>query len=77
MCVCVCIYGTKIVTIGESARQNTGFCSRTHRSGMETLLEALGRSVEQSQPPENLRKMAMENDRGEELGPGPATLRPS
>ena len=38
--------------------------------------EALGRSAEQSQPPENLRKMAMENDRGEELGPSPATLRP-
>ena len=56
--------------------QNTNACSRTHKSEMETLPEALGRSAEQSQPPENLRRMAMENDRGEELGPSPAALRP-
>ena len=43
---------------------------------METLPEALGRSAEQSQPPENLRRMAMENDKGEELGPSLAALRP-
>ena len=36
---------------------------------MEALPEALGHSAEQSQPPENLRKMVMENDRGEELDP--------
>ena len=59
----------KTVAISKPARQNTGVCSRTQRNEMETLPEALGRSTEQSQPPENLRKMAMENDRGEELGP--------
>ena len=43
---------------------------------METLPEALGRSAEQSQPPENLRKVAMKNDRGEELGPNLVALCP-
>ena len=43
---------------------------------MEALPEALGHSAEQSQPPENLRKTAMENERGEELDPSPAAPRP-
>ena len=43
---------------------------------METLPEALGHSAEQSQPLETLRKMAMENDRGEGLGSSLAALRP-
>ena len=44
---------------------------------METLPEAHRHSAEQSQPPENLHRMAMENDRGEELGSSPTTLIPS
>ena len=36
---------------------------------MEILPKAHGRSTEQNQPPENLRKKAMENDREEEFGP--------
>ena len=50
--------------------------THTQKSEMETLPEAHGRSTEQSQPPENLRKMAMESGRGEGLGPSPAALRP-
>ena len=40
--------------------QNTDACSRTQKSEMETLPEALGCSVEQSQPPENLHRTTME-----------------
>ena len=64
--VYICIR-IKTVTTGKPVRQNTGACSRAQRSEMETLPEALGRSAEQSRPPENLRRTAMENDRGEEL----------
>ena len=48
------------VTTDKPARQNTDACSRTQKSEMETLSEALGRSAEQSQPPENLHRTAME-----------------
>ena len=43
---------------------------------MEVLPEAHGRSSEQHEPLENLRKEAMENDRGEAFGYGSTTLRP-
>ena len=46
----------KTVAISKPARQNTGVCSRTQRSEIEILPEALGLSAEQSQPPENLCK---------------------
>ena len=42
----------------------------------EVLPEAHGRSTEQHEPPENLQKKAMENDRGEAFGYGPTALRP-
>ena len=48
------------VTTDKPARQNTNACSRTQKSEMETLSETLGRSAEQSQPPENLHRTAME-----------------
>ena len=65
------------VTTGRPVSDKALPPTRTHTENeMETLSEALGRSAEQSQPPENLRRMAMENDRGEELGPSPAALRP-
>ena len=41
-------------------RQNTRRLLTHSESEMETLPEALGRPVEQSQPPENLHKTAME-----------------
>ena len=51
--------------------------TRTHtEKEMETLSEALGRSAKQSQPLENLHRMAMEKNIGEELGPSSAALRP-
>ena len=48
------------VTTGKPAGQNTDAFSRTQKSEMETLSETLGRSAEQSQPPENLHRTAME-----------------
>ena len=36
----------KTVTTDKPARQNTGACSRTQKSEMETLPEALGHSTE-------------------------------
>ena len=60
----------------QADKENTDACSRTQKSEMETVLEANRRSAEQSQPPENLHRMAMESDRGEELGSSPAAIRP-
>ena len=53
-----CIYiSIKAVTINRSARRTpTPVHSGTQKSEMETLPKAHGRSTEQSQPPENLRK---------------------
>ena len=61
--------------VGETS---TNACSPTHtqKREMETLPEAYGRSAEQSQPPETCEETATENDRGGELGPSLAALRP-
>ena len=69
---------TQAVTTGEAGETDVDACSPTHsRDTMEALPEAHGRSSKQREPPENLQKEAMENDRGEAFGSGPTALRPS
>ena len=51
--------------------------TRTHTETRDgDFAEALGLSTKHSQSPENLHRATNEKDRGEELGPSPAALRP-
>ena len=70
---------TRTVTTDKPVSDKTPTHARTHtENGMETLPEALKRSTEQRQPPENLHIATIEKtERGEELGPSPEALRPS
>ena len=70
ICMYVCMYiQIMTVTTDKPVRQNTDACSRTQKSEMETLSEALGRPAEQSQPPENLHITAMEKTEEKSLVP--------
>ena len=63
----------------HAGKANTDAYSLTHtqKSEMETLTEAHGCSMKQSQPPDNLhRKRLWRNNRGGEFGPCPIALRP-
>ena len=58
------------VTTDQAGETYVDACSPTHIGDtMEVLPEAHGRSSEQHEPPENLRKETMENDRGEAFVP--------
>ena len=66
----------KVTTGKPVSDKNSDAYTHREKREMETLLEALGRSAEQRQPPENLHKATTKRDGGEELGPIPTTLRP-
>ena len=80
VCMYVCIYISRRLQLNRSARQTPAPVlthTHTHRRARWRLCRKHTDVPRSRVSLPNLHRMAMENDRGEELGSSPATLRPS